>query len=393
MRIFRTALSIALRHPIYLGVYVLFLSAIGSFITGSAVYVDEAAETYEPARASIAVVDRDGSELSRALRDHLATQNDVVDVSDESFALQDALATSQANVAVVVPEGFGDALLDAARTEGDLPSIEVAYGGYTQAAALAEQQALRWVSLAGAAAALEPDADMGAVVDLVADASGVRADIQVEAGEVSYGAAYPFQSYLSFTTYTLMCSVIVCVGLVFSKMSAPDLRSRMLGSPARPRRVSMHVFLACLVLTVAVWVVASAVGLLSGGLRIAVVAPAQVALALASMLVFALVPLSLAFTLAQLGVTEDGLNALGNIGGMVMSFLGGAWVPLSLMGSEVQAAARFSPAFWTNEAVSAVLTTPVVTADVLARVGCGMGVTALFAAAIASIGLAATRKR
>lgn len=393
MRIFRTALSIVLRHPIYLGVYVLFLSAIGSFITGSAVYVDEAAETYEPARASIAVVDRDDSELSRALRDHLAIQNDVVDVSDESFALQDALATSQANVAVVVPEGFGDALLDAARAGGDLPSIEVAYGGYTQAAALAEQQALRWVSLAGAAAALEPDADMGAVVDLVADASGVRADIQVEAGEVSYGAAYPFQSYLSFTTYTLMCSVIVCVGLVFSKMSAPDLRSRMLGSPARPRRVSMHVFLACLVLTVAVWVVASAVGLLSGGLRIAVVAPAQVALALASMLVFALVPLSLAFTLAQLGVTEDGLNALGNIGGMVMSFLGGAWVPLSLMGSEVQATARFSPAFWTNEAVSAALTTPVFTADVLARVGCGMGVTALFAAAIASIGLAATRKR
>ena len=269
----------------------------------------------------------------------------------------------------------------------------MAYGGYTQAAALAEQQALRWVSLAGAAAALVPDADMDAVVDLVADASGVRADIQVEAGEVSYGAAYPFQSYLSFTTYTLMCSVIVCVGLVFSKMSAPDLRGRMLGSPARPRRVSMHVFLACLVLTVAVWVVASAVGLLSGGLRIAVVAPAQVALALASMLVFALVALSLAFTLAQLGVTEDGLNALGNIGGMVMSFLGGAWVPLSLMGSEVQAAARFSPAFWTNEAVSAALTTPVVTADVLTHVGCGMGVTALFAAAIASIGLAATRKR
>ena len=46
-----------------------------------------------------------------------------------------------------------------------------------------------------------------------------------------------------------------------------------------------------------------------------------------------------------------------------------------------------------DEAVSAALTTPVVTADVLARVGCGMGVTALFAAAIASIGLAATRKR
>ena len=45
------------------------------------------------------------------------------------------------------------------------------------------------------------------------------------------------------------------------------------------------------------------------------------------MLVFALVPLALAFALAQLRMSEEGLNALGNIGGMLMSFLGGAWVP------------------------------------------------------------------
>ena len=48
MRICRSALAIGLRHPIYLGVYVLFLSLLGIFLTiGSN---DETAATsgYEP---------------------------------------------------------------------------------------------------------------------------------------------------------------------------------------------------------------------------------------------------------------------------------------------------------------------------------------------------------
>lgn len=69
----------------------------------------------------------------------------------------------------------------------------------------------------------------------------------------------------------------------------------------------------------------------------------QLALALISLAVFALVPLSLAYTLAQCGFQEDALNAIANLGGMVMSFLGGAWAPLSLMGPGVQAMARFTP--------------------------------------------------
>lgn len=69
----------------------------------------------------------------------------------------------------------------------------------------------------------------------------------------------------------------------------------------------------------------------------------QLALALISLAIFALVPLSLAYTLAQCGFQEDALNAIANLGGMVMSFLGGAWAPLSLMGPGVQAMARFTP--------------------------------------------------
>lgn len=108
---------------------------------------------------------------------------------------------------------------------------------------------------------------------------------------------------------------------------------------------------AVLALSVCAWVALVGIGASGAGALLSS-AGAQVALAIASPCTFALVPLSLAYTLAQCGFREEALNAIANLGGMVMSFLGGAWVPLSLMGANVQAVARFTPTFWMYDAAT-----------------------------------------
>lgn len=393
MRICRSALAIGLRHPIYLGVYVLFLSLLGIFLTiGSN---DETAATsgYAPAHASIAIIDRDGSALAGELGAYLAEMHDAVDIEDESFELQDALATNLVDAVVIIPEGFGAECLDRGRAGGELPTIQIAYGSYTQGSALVETQAVRWVALAGAAAALEPDADAARVAELVAAAAPVRAETHVENLAQADGPAKPFQAYLNFSTYSITCSVVVCAGLVLTTMNGKRLRARALASPMRPRRLGVETLAACFVLVVCVWAVSGVVGVVASGVLTAGVGFAQVALALAAMLVFALVPLALAFALAQLRMSEEGLNALGNIGGMLMSFLGGAWVPLDVLSESVQVVARFAPTFWANDAIAAVLAVPELTVEVLTRYAIGVGVTALFAVAITCVGFAATRSR
>ena len=70
-----------------------------------------------------------------------------------------------------------------------------------------------------------------------------------------------------------------------------------------------------------------------------------------------------------------------------MTFLGGAWMPLSLMGSAVQTAAHFVPTYWVNDAIGKALASDL-TPAVLGDIACDLGVTALFAAAIAAAGLA-----
>ena len=86
-------------------------------------------------------------------------------------------------------------------------------------------------------------------------------------------------------------------------------------------------------------------------------------------------------------------NAVGNIAGMVMSFLGGAWISIELMGPEIQTLSRFIPTSWYTEAVSKSVHLTDVTLSSAAPVLANLGVVALFAAALFAVALVAGRVR
>ncbi|WP_317415581.1 ABC transporter permease [Thermophilibacter provencensis] len=394
MSTFRTALRVVAGHPIYLVLYVVFLSLMGVFVVGDmGTATAGEKDGYAAYEARVAVVDRDGTALSCALAAWAGDAFEVVEVADEPLALQDAVATGQADCLVVLPEGFERELLDAARAGGEVPALEVAYGQDVQAGALAAQAASRWVSLAAAAAALEPQASASEVADLALVAAAERAEVSVRESEGALGGADRLATYLNFSTYSVMSSIVVVAGVSLAAFQRPELRRRTAAGPVSPARLSAGQVVACLVLAVAVWAWTCAVALASSAGALAGTDPALVACALGSVLPFALVPLALAFLLAQLGLSEDAVNACGNIGAMVLSFLGGAWVPLSMLPEAVQAAARLSPSYWVSQAVASALHAEALTPELAAELGTNLGIVLLFAVTLFAVGLSLGRAR
>lgn len=394
MNICKRALVIALRHPLYLVIYIGFLSAMGALLIGEVGGAQDPSSPSAPSKAAIALVDRDDTAISRALQDALALTDELVDVDDEAIALQDVLAKDQADIVLIIPSGFGSELISAARDGRDLPRLDVATGGDMQTAALATQRATRWASLVAAQAALDPALDAAGIVQAVDEASRVEPAIKVLESTSGSTAASRLAFYLTFSSYTVTSSVIVVAGVVLSTLNTPDIRHRQLSSPTSTWRLGLGGIAGCGVLALAVCIWVSVVGIVvAGAVPLLSHALPQAALALLSLAVFSLVPLALAYTLAQCGFKEEALNAIANLGGMVMSFLGGAWVPLSLMGPGVQAAARFTPTYWMYTAVTEALSAKAITADVAQTVLGSLGVIALFAGAIASAGLVASRIR
>ena len=395
MSTFRSALRVAWRHPVYLVSYLAILSLM-SVLAGRLV-ADQAAaapSSYEPVRASVAVVDEDGSDLSRALASWAGGRFELVETNGAQ-EVQDALARSLVDCVLVLPQGFGQELLDAARTGDDLPNVQATYGADVQTGVLAAQEASQWVSLAGSAAVLEPDAGARAVGELATQAMGQRADVatltNADAGDARTAAGAT--TYFNFSAYPIMSSVVVTVGLVLSVFSESEVRRRQGCAPVSPARLDASLLGGCLVLALGAWAWTSVLGLAVFTDELSDVPAANLALLLVAQLAISLTPLSLAFTLSRLGLREQGLNAAGNIGGMVLTFLGGAWVPLSLMSEEVRTVAHFVPTYWVSDAVTTLLGASALTASDLARVGTDIGVATLFAVAIAALGLALSRAR
>ena len=204
MSTFRTALRVVAAHPIYLALYVVMLSLMGVLVLGD---IDAAASadagSYEAYPARVAVVDRDGSALSGALAAWVDQTYELVEVADDTQALQDALATGAADCVLVLPAGFEADLLAAARAGEDPAALEAAYGTDVQAGALAASAASRWVALAASAAALEPGADGEKVAELAAGAAEARAEVAVEASAQASGGTDRLVTYLNFSTYSL----------------------------------------------------------------------------------------------------------------------------------------------------------------------------------------------
>lgn len=336
MSTFKTALRMALAHPFYLLIYTVFISLMGVFIAASVSWNSSQLTEYKPYDTNVIVVDRDDSDLSRALTKHLGSRFELVTgIGDDTYDLADALSKSNsakgsADCVFFIPEGFEGDLVAAARAGESLPKLDVTYGAGTMAAALSSAEASRWISLAGAAAALEPAASNGSV----AKAAG----------------------------------------------------------PVSERQRSLAVFAAAAVLTVCIWLVSSMMGVVGFAGAVAEVGVGRVCLALAATFALACTPLAVGFALSSLGAREELLNGVGNLLGMLMTFLGGAWMPLSLMGPAVQTVAHFVPTYWVNDAISKALASDL-TSAVLGDIACDLGVTALFAVAIAAVGLALARTK
>lgn len=392
MRVFKYALTVCARHPIYLIIYVGFLSLMGLFMAGGLTFGGES-DDFEATRVPFTVVDRDGGAIAAGLAAFLDGQGEAVEVPDEARALQDAVATGRTNYLLIIPEGYGEAFMEAARSGAEAPDLECVFSFESMQGMLVDTQVTQYLGLLRAAAALAPDASQDAVVARADAAAEAKASVEVaQAPEAAVGADR-FVFYLMWSTYPLTAAIVVTVGTIMGAFNRTDVRRRVLVSAESGLAVGLGKAAAGAVVTIGVWAAIMAVGLVAFADAAACLPPATLALALLAELLFALTPLSLGFLLGQLGASEMTSNSVGNIVGMVITFFGGVWVSLSLLPEAVRVVAAFSPVYWLTEALDACVTAGTDSAAALASALPCLGILLLFAGALFAAALVAGRLR
>ena len=105
MRVFK-GFFIVLRQNLYL--VLLYLGIfLGLFLAFQAANQGKDPVSFTPERLPVAVIDRDGSSLSKGLSEYLGNYQDLVDIEDDPAVIQEELFYRNVYYVVIIPENFG----------------------------------------------------------------------------------------------------------------------------------------------------------------------------------------------------------------------------------------------------------------------------------------------
>ena len=390
MPTFRSLLKIIWGHKAYIAIYLVLMNLMGVLIGASASNDQPAsAFSYDPTR--VAVIDRDGSRLSRGLKDAVLAQGDHRELADDVRAIQDAVARGTVSYILVIPEGWGEKLVAASRAGASAPGLE-AYVSYKSGAG-----ALMQASVTSYASGL-----YGYVATTGFDQDGIVAHVneamksEVETSLIPQATTplpKSFQTYCMFATYPLFASVTVCIAILMTRLSGRAIRERRMGAPTTARRRNLRLYAACLTVGLFAWALTSLLGVVLFARQSLLESPALVTLSVLGLLVYALVSTCVGFLLGQLGASENAANAVAVILGMAMSFMGGAWIDLGMLPSAVVAAAHFVPSFWCTQVITGASAPSEVSLLTIAPLLGSLGVAMLYALAILLVALVVGRSR
>ncbi len=391
MQVFKVALRVFFKHPIYLAIYAVWLSVLGVLI-GFSVSSNTQTE-YVESRPTIAVIDRDSSAFSEGFTEFLGSYGTLVSIEDSTKALQDATAQDEAAYIVIIPQGFGADFLEAAKDNRAIPLLDTIVSYESVAGSMMNNLVDEYLNTARIYAATGTKTDQAQVIQATSANMAKTSQVTlVPSGEMA-PISERYLTFMKFSSYTSMLSIVVLVAVVMAAFNNPEVRRRDQASPISTLSMNLQIAAACVVIMLITWAWICVLGLTVFQSSLAGVSAVSLLFASLSLLALCSVGLALGVLIGQLTTNELIVNACGNVICLASSFLGGVWVSLDMVGEPVATLARFTPTYYYGNALDIIVNLKDLSITSLTPVFANIGMILLFAAAIFAVALAAGRLR
>ena len=389
MSTFKTSLKIVAAHRIYVLVYLMALSLLG--LNAGAARSEDTSSQVKEATASVAVIDRDGSTVSRGVKDYVESVGKVQPLEDSRQAIQDATAQNRISYILIIPAGYGQRLQEAARQGTEPPRMDTVIGYESAAGSLMNARTDSYLGqVTGYLSTLTDDpARAVALAKETMDHSAPAKRIAQDATPLPHG----FVVYAMFSFYPIMAFAIVTISTLMTSLGRRSVHSRLTAAPVSGRSRSLGTIGACLMIGLVGWLWIFGLGVANLGNSAVMTSAPLLGVVGAALGAYMLVAVSLGFLLGQVGLGHNAASAVANIGGLAMSFLSGAWVPTEWLPDAVVQASKFTPGYWAAQAISGAYTADSMSATVIHPLLVDCGICTLFAVAVFAVAMAVGRTR
>lgn len=328
-----SAVSLAISLSIFMGLTVIF-----SFNAPKTAMGD-----FESARTPVAIINRDGDAgLARGLVDYLAATSQVVPYPDDEEKLQDALFYRKVEYIAIIPQGFSDRFMSG----GDCSIQKVIVPDSTSSyyVDMSVDKFLNTVRLHRLYGQVGEDGSQARVVAAAMANLDLDTPVTMKSSGGSNGYRQPHSYYYAYCAYALLAMIMTGVSSIMIAFNEPDLYMRNLCAPLPKRSMSLQLAAGHGVFGLGCWAILGLGSLILHGKSL--IPSGLVGLYSLNTLVFAVVCTSIGFLVGS-SVKSYGAQAGAiNVIAMGMSFLGGVFVPQSVMSRPVLAVAKFLPSYW-----------------------------------------------
>ena len=392
MQTYKAFLKIALKSAPSLAMYFIIFMFIS--IMSASQGEESEKQIYKDEQIRFAVFNRDNSKLGDEIKEFLSEKNEYVEIEDNEEAIRLALFYRKAYYILVIPEGFEEAI--SAGNDMEFMNYKVtdsSQGYYMEMEVESYMQTLKAYVASGCditEAASKTKSTLMKNVEvgiLEKNDKEVAGNTDSLANIAERPSSYYFYQYVP---YVFLAIVITGLGPIIITFGKKDVKMRINVSAQTFKSYSLQMFLGVVTFGLVILVLFNVLGFIMHG----------TGLSFAAMVYYLI--LTFCFLLLCLGITYFGgflfketstMGAFSNIASLGLSFLGGIFVPIELLGDTMKNIAKFTPTYWYGQANNAIIDIQKFSDIDINEFATCCGIQLLFAVAFFCIGLAVLKHK
>lgn len=330
MTVFKTFWDVVKKYKGTVILYTVLLIVFG----GLNHQANEEQTTFVNVKPDVLIINQDeNTGLTKNLINYIEENTNIVKVSDNEEAIDDALFYRDVNYVIYIPKNYRNDTLKGLDPELDIKSTK------DYQASLANMILTRYLKLQKVYLVNNNEEE---TINLINNILNKKASVKIQSS-IDTATITKVTSYFNFASYSIMASVIFIICLVLSSFQERNIKKRRLISSMNYKKHNRILLLSSLLFALIVWLVYVVLGVIIIGDSIISI---RGLIYVINTLIFTIVSLTLALLISTLVNNKDAVSGIVNVVALGQAFLCGAFVPVEMLPDTVLKIAHVLPAYW-----------------------------------------------
>ena len=328
MIVFKNYFKIVKKH---LGIIIMFAAISIGISVANTSYTST--ENYVSVTPKLAIINYDESSLSENFINYIGGKSERVEIENNEKEMQAALYLNKVDSILIIPEKFGEDLLN-----GKEPNIKIKkstqnFSEYTE---LLVNRYLKIAENYSKAGMTENEIIQNIQKD-------VENEVEVKVANENKSEFQKLAVYYSFENYAFLSIFIFIVGTIMCIFNKETIRKRNNVSKLKPKSFSNQLFLGHSILALTIWAIFTIISVIiykdlmlnMNGLLLSL-----------NSLCFVFTATSLAYLVGCLIKNQNVISGIQNVIGLGLSFISGCFVPVEWLDSNIVNFSKIFPSYW-----------------------------------------------